>query len=413
MHRFKISALFFFCSILAVAGENWPRFRGVNGDGISDSKGLPVVWSEKSTVKWKTAIHDIGWSSPVIWGKQIWLTTATSDGHKFYGLCLDRDTGKIIRDILLFEEPDPQKKHDQNSYATPSPAMENGRVYLHFGTFGTICLDSQSGQTIWVRRDLHCDHMQGPASSPIIFENLLILHFDGADVQYIVALDKSNGKTIWKVERPKMLYQTEPVYKKAYITPIIIIVNGQPQLISNGSQVCIAYNPRTGREIWRIYYGGDSTISSPISADSLVFINTGLIKPQELWAIRPDGTGDVTTTHVVWKATENVPGESTPVTVNGLIFMVNEHGMLTCLECTSGKVLWSQKLPGQYGASPVYGDGRIYLFNKKGLTTVVKAARKYKLLARNQLDEGFMASPALAGQSLFLRSLHHLYRIEK
>jgi outer membrane protein assembly factor BamB len=412
MNRVLVLLFFLSFAIMSFAEDNWPDFRGPHGDGISNATGLPLEWSETKNIKWKTAIHDCGFSTPVVWGEQIWLTTAAADGHKFYGLCIDKNTGKIVHDILLFEETNPQAKNDLNSYATPSPVIEQGRVYLHFGTFGTVCLDTQTGFKIWERRDLHCDHLQGPASSPFLFENLLILHLEGQDVQMIVALDKKTGKTIWRTDRPAELYQTIPLYKKAYITPILIQVNGQPQLISNGAQACIAYDPRTGKEIWRVYYGGDSTISRPVAADGLVFVNTGLIKPQELWAVRPDGTGDVSSSHVVWKVVDNVPGESSPVVVNGRVYMVNEHGVLTCLDDKTGAVVWTQKLAGQYGASPVYADGRIYFFSKKGLTTVIQQGSEYKLLAQNQLDDGFMASPAITGTSLILRTITHLYRIE-
>ncbi|MDZ7371305.1 MAG: PQQ-binding-like beta-propeller repeat protein [candidate division KSB1 bacterium] len=394
------------------AVENWPDWRGPTCDGVVNAD-LPLTWSETQNVKWKTAIPYHGWSTPVIWGNQIWLTTATEDGKQFFAVCVDFNSGKVLQQIKVFTCDKPQGKHPLNSYATPSPVIEEGRVYVHFGTFGTACIDTKSGKILWKWNEVTCDHIQGPASSPLLFENLLILHLEGSDVQVIAAVDKLTGKTVWKTERPKEYYTGNPLYYKAYITPIVITVNGKPQLISNGSKVCQAFDPYTGKEIWRVVYGGDSTISRPIFGDGLVFINCGWEEVSaDLWAVDPRGVGDLTA-KVVWKAEEHVPIESSPVLLNHMIFMVDDKGTASCLEAKTGSVLWRQRLGGQFGASPIAAAGRVYFFDKKGKTTVVSAERTLKRLAVNQLGDGFWASPAVKERSLILRSRNFLYRVEE
>ena len=405
--------LIFLLSYVVFAADNWPSFRGPANDGISEARGLPVEWSESKNIQWKTAIHDVGWSTPVIWDNQIWMTTATEDGHRLYAVCVDFKSGQIIHDKLVFRIKEPQRKHSQNSYATPSPVIEAGRVYVHYGAHGTACLDNMSGSILWKRDDLKCNHVQGPAGSPILYQHLLILHIEGNDVQYVIALDKNNGKTVWKTDRPKEMYEKAiPLYRKAYSTPIIIRVDGKDQLISVGAQMCHAYDPLTGEEIWSVYYGTDSTISCPVSDGELVFVITGYQQPSpEMWAVTPTGRGDVTKSHVVWKIKERVPIESSPVIRNGLIYMVNDRGKLSCVDAKTGQFIWQERLKGQFGASPVYADGRIYFSDKKGKTTVISEGKEFRVLASNVLDEGFMASPAIKGNSLILRTKTHLYRV--
>lgn len=396
----------------ALGSDNWPDFRGPTFNGCSDAVGVPIEWSEAQNVKWKTAIHDRGWSSPVIWGDQIWITTAEKDGHKMYAVCVSFGSGQIIYDVNVFDEPDPQRINTRNSYATPSPVVEEGRVYVHFGTFGTACLDTKTGKILWQRRDLNCEHMQGPVSSPVLFSDLVIVHLDGTDVQYIAALKKSNGETVWRTERPREWYaDVEPIVRKAYTTPLIVELGGKIQMISNGAQSCHSYDPRTGQELWRVWYGDDSTIARLVANKELVFVNTGLVKPR-LWAVRADGRGDVSNTHIVWKIEKDIPAESSPVIVEDLIYIVSDKGMARCIEAKTGKIVWQQQLEGEYGASPVYADGCVYFFNKEGKTTVIKHGRAFVVVATNQLGDGFMASPAIVGKSLVLRSKTHLYRIE-
>jgi outer membrane protein assembly factor BamB len=364
---------------------------------------------------WKTPIHDFGHSTPVVWGDQIWLTTATKDGTVFYAVGVDRNSGNVIHDIEVFRVSDPQRINPLNSYATPSPSIEEGRVYVHFGTFGTACIDTASGEVLWRRSDLNCDHMQGPASSPIVFEDLLIVDLEGTDKQFIAALNKKTAETVWLYNRPEDLYTgVKPVYLKSYQTPVIVQVEGKPQLVSNGALLVTGHEPRTGKEIWRVRYRDDSSISSIITGHGLLFVNTGGPPGgSQLWAIREGGVGDVTDSHVVWKMTEDPPHQSSPVLVGDLLYTVSDEGVLICTEATTGKQVWSKRLKGKFGASLLAATDRIYLSNMSGTTTVIAPGPEYRELAVNQLDGELWASPAVTGDALVLRTKSHLYRIEQ
>jgi outer membrane protein assembly factor BamB len=246
---------------------NWPDWRGPTGNGRSDATGLPLNWSETKNIVWKTPIHDLGYSTPVVWRDQIWLTTATKKGKTLYAICVDLNSGRIIHDVEVFHPEKPQRIHRNNSYATPSAVVEEGFVYVHYGTHGTAAIDSGTGQVLWRRTDLNCDHMQGPVSSPILHEDLLIFPLEGVDVQFVVALDKKTGRQVWRYDRPRELYEgIEPLYLlKSYHTPVIVEVNGQLQLINNGAMLVTGHEIRTGRELWRVRYRDDNPISRIIS----------------------------------------------------------------------------------------------------------------------------------------------------
>jgi glucose dehydrogenase len=395
----------------ADSGANWPEFRGPTGDGHARATGLPVHWSETENVRWKTPLHDKGWSSPVVWGDQVWLTTATADGKHMYAICIDRGTGKVVYDLDLFDVAKPGFAPEQNSYASPTPAIEAGRVYIHFGSYGTACLDTATGKVLWSRRDLPCNHWRGPASSPILFENQLLLTFDGYDIQYVAALDKTTGKTVWRTDRTIRYGTDNGDLKKAFSTPTVIEVGGRPQLISPAAVATTAYDPRTGRELWRVYHGGMNAAARPVFGDGRVFVlsadgGLGLI------AVRPDGQGDVTRTHLDWKTSRNVPHRASPVLIGDFLYMANDGGLATCLDARTGAPVWQHRLGGQFWASPIYADGHLYFANEGGETFVVEPGRACRVLAVNRLDDGCMASPAAVGRLLFLRTKTHLYCLE-
>ncbi|MBU6399060.1 MAG: PQQ-binding-like beta-propeller repeat protein [Verrucomicrobia bacterium] len=410
------------------AQADWPEFRGPWGDGhvsapgTAQPVGLPLHWSETRNVRWKTAIPYRGWSTPVVLGNQVWLTTATVDGHDFYAVCVDADTGRIRFNERVFHSDNPEPLGNgasMNCYATPSPVIEPGRVYVHFGSFGTACLDTATGQVLWRRDDLRCRHYRGPSSSLVQFENLVILTFDGVDLQYLVALDKQTGKTVWKTNR-SAIWNDEDVpgpmardgdLRKAHSTPLIVTVAGEPQMLSAGAKAAYGYDPRTGRELWKVHHLDYSVAPRPLFDGRLAFIVTGLTK-RELWAIKPDGHGDVTDTHVVWKLNTHVCKYASPLLVDGLIYMAAEESFITCVEAATGQVVWTGRVGGRFASSPIYGDGRLYFFDQDGTTKVLKPGRTLQVLATNTLDDGFMASPAAAGKALFLRTRSHLYRIE-
>ena len=392
---------------------DWPQFRGPTGYGRAVGGDLPLEWSETQNIRWKTRIHDLGYSSPVVWGGQVWVTTATEDGSRIFAVCCDRATGRIVHDVQVFAVEKPEKIHAMNSYATPTPVIEEGRIYVHFGTYGTACLDTANGNKLWERTDLHCSHIQGPASSPIVFGNLLILDFAGGDVQFLTALDKTTGKTVWSKSRSLDLsYLSLPVLRKGYCTPIIIEVAGRPQLISPASHAVFAYDPNTGEELWKVLHEGDSVIFRPLYTQGLVIASTGFSQ-SEVLAQRPDGHGDVTKTHVAWKCTDGVPQKTSPVVVGTNLYLLQDDGALACLDAATGKEVWQQPLAGQFAASPVTSAERIYCFDQRGKTSVIAAGKSAKPLAVNQLDEGCLASPAAVDGSLFLRGKNHLYRIGK
>lgn len=397
----------------ALSSDNWPDWRGPSADGHTDATELPLQWSDSENVAWKAAIHDIGHSTPVIWDGQVWLTTAKEDGTELYAVAYGLESGAVVHDVTVFEVADPQRINPHNTYATPSPAIEAGRVYVHYGSLGTAAIDTASGEVLWRRNDLPCEHMQGPASSPVLFEDLLILHFEGTEAPYIVALNKATGETVWRYDRPKALYEgVRGVWIKSYQTPVLVPVDGVPQMLSNGALMVTGHNPRTGEEIWRVRYRDDSTISRIVTGNGLYFINTGGSPGKsELWAIRPGGEGDLTESHVVWTMTEDAPHESSPVLVGDWLFTLSDRGILNCLNAATGAVQWTQELPGHYSASLLAAGERIYLSNKDGRTTVIAAAPEYQELAVNQIDGELWSSPAVSGNRLLLRTKTHLYCI--
>ncbi|MDP3003476.1 MAG: PQQ-binding-like beta-propeller repeat protein, partial [Bacteroidales bacterium] len=365
-------------------------------------------------------IHDNGYSSPVVYNNQIWVTTAKSDGKELYAVCIDFKTGKIIYDIKVFTPDKVQRKHSLNTYASPTPCIEKGFVYVHYGSMGTACINTANGSIVWKRNDFECKHAQGPASSPIIYKNLLILHFEGTDVRYIVALDKSNGKLIWRSDRPAEPYEPITVIgRKAYITPIIINVKGRDILISNGSAVCIAYEPNTGKEIWRVVNGAESTVAMPFTENGLVYWYSGFMVADdgtrftELLAVNPDGKGDITGTNVLWKKRDKLSQNQmlTPVIKDGLIYTVNTRNILMCIDAATGEEIWSTHVTSNYNASPIYINDNIWFFSVKGEVLVIKAGRKYEVVAKNQMDSGIWATPAILRNSVIMRTQKYLYRI--
>jgi outer membrane protein assembly factor BamB len=392
------------------------QFRGPEGNGHSRSTGLPMQWGEKKNIAWKTAVHDRGWSSPVIWGDQVWMTTATKEGDKLFAVCVDKNSGETLHDLPTFDVESPVAITLENTYATPTPVIEEGRVYVHFGTYGTACIDTGSGDILWSRRDLNCDHEvgAGPASSPLLVGGLLVFHVDGRDVQYVIALNKATGKNAWKTERSTGLEKVPVHERKAYGMPTLISHGDQQQMISVGAKGLYSYDPVDGKELWKISHRGWSIFPRPVFGNGLVFATIDRDRP-ELWAIQPDGSGDVSDTHVVWKNTRRMPQRVSPLLVGELLFVVDRNGYLSCLEASSGDEIWQQRLKGKFSAAPIYAEDRIYLFSEEGVCTVIRPAREFKVLATNSLANGeqLMASPAIDGDALFVRTAKHLYRIEE
>lgn len=428
----------------ALAVDNWPQYRGPTGDGHADGARLPTTWDEKTgeNVRWKAAVHGKGWSSPVVWGDQVWVTTADEvDSGKaapppktpgqrgsvaevtFFAVCVDRKTGRVVHDVKLAHEQNPAFCIPFNSYASPTPVVEAGRVYAHFGAHGTWCLDTATGKPVWEQRDLKCDHFRGPASSPVIYQNLLILIFDGFDVQYVVALDKATGKPVWKKDR-NISYRTDNGdYKKAYATAQVFEVNGKPELVCPSAEQTIAYDPRTGDELWRVTHEPGRTMnngSRPVAGHGMMFLVSG--HPAELFAVRQGVKGAVGKDAVAWRLNKGVPTRPSVTLVGDYLYLVNDGGVASCVAAKTGAVKWTGRLDGEFSASPVVAGGNLYFCNQSGKTFVVAAnPEEFSVVAENRVavDEsvpspkGFMASPAVAGDELFLRTRTHLYCIGK
>jgi len=401
---------------------NWPQFRGPLGTGhIPGGQVLPAEWGETKNIDWKMVLPGRAWSSPVVWGDKIWLTTADEKGHKLSGLCVDANSGRIIFKKQLFSVAKPQFAHKFNSYASPTPVAEEGRVYLTWGSPGTACLDTKTKEVLWARDDFVCDHFRGSGSSPVIHGKLLILTFDGADHQYVAALNKHTGKTVWRTERSvdfKDLGQDGKPYRdgdmrKGYSTPLVIQHGGVTQLISVGAMACYGYDPLTGKELWRIIERAQHSASTrPVYGHGMVFYPTGFAKGQ-LLAVDPGGSGDSADTNIKWRIKRSVSNKPSVLLIGEHIFMVDDGGIATCVEAKSGNIVWSERVGGNYSASPVTDGKRIFFFSEEGKTTVIAAAREFEILADSKLEGGFMASPAVHDTGWVLRTKTHLYRIEK
>ena len=387
----------------ATGAGDWPEFRGPSGQGHSTEQGLPLEWSESHNVRWKAPVPGLGWSTPVVAGGRVWITTATdAGGGSLRLLAFDAGSGRETLDVEVFRTDDVAAPNPKNSLASPSAIVDGDRVYAHFGTYGTAALTT-AGELLWTAR-FTCVTQHGNGGSPIVHEDLLILSCDGYDVAYTVALDTGTGAVRWQVERDQPVSQ-------AYSTPLAIRVGGEEQIVSVGAFRTSAYDPDTGAEIWRVRYGrGFSNVPRPVYGHGLVFIATGFQSPTML-AVRADGSGDVTATHVAWRHRRGAPHTPSPLLVGRELYMVSDLGVMTCLDAESGEVHWRERIGGNYSASPVYADGRIYVQNEEGRTTVLAPGTTYAELAANQLDGLTLASMAVSDGSFFLRTATHLYRI--
>ncbi len=391
-----------------VSAGDWPEFRGPGQKGHSDETNLPVTWSETENVAWKTDIAGLGWSSPSIVGNRVWITTALEDGKSLRLIGLDRDSGKIAHDVEVFQKEEPGKIHGKNSHASPSALIEGDRIYLHYGRHGTACYTT-SGEEVW-KTELKYEHRHGPGGSPVLFQDVLIINCDGTDTQYVVGLNKHTGKEVWKKLRSD---SKEDPGRMAYSTPILTVVDGQPQLISSGGEWTIAYEPATGQEIWRFRYPkGYSNVPRPVSGFDMTFVSSGYDSPV-FYALKLGGTGDITDTHVAWKVAKGAPRNASPIIVGDEIYIVSDNGIATCFDAKTGEQHWQQRIGGDFSASPLYADGRIYLLDEKGKTTVIAPGKEYTLLGESELPGRTLASISAAHGALYFRTDTALYRLQK
>ena len=398
-----------------VAAADWPEFRGSNAQGYSEATNLPLTWSATAGLAWKAAVAGVGWSSPVVIGERIYLTSALPIGgvedpkanRSLHALALDAATGKPVWDVEVFTATSP-RMHRKNSHASPTPVFENGRLYVHFGHLGTACLDAATGKSIWSTQEFAYSPVHGAGSSPVLFEDLLIFSADAETDPKVIALDKTTGKQRWAFAR-----QSDAKKKFSFCTPLLIDVNGQKQLISPGSGVVNALNPKDGTEIWRCYYDqGYSVVPRPVYAHGMVYVSSSYDKPV-LLAIKVDGKGDVTGTHVAWTIDKAVPHNPSMVVIGDELYFVADNGILTCADAKTGQIHYSERCTGPISASLLVADGKLYLQDEKGLGVVVKPGKTFQILAQNNLDERSLASYAVIGSDLLIRTEGNLYRIKK
>jgi len=383
-------------------------------------------------VVWKTALPGRGWSSPVVDGRQIWMTAAHETPAKpedvkrrlaantadqplvlldqvdLHAVCVDRDSGRILHDLRLFTEREPQWSHQLNSYASPSPIIENGRLYTHFGSLGTACLDTESLQVLWTNRELQVMHENGPGSSPVLWQDRLIVHFDGSDAQFIAAFDKTTGKVAWKTARSGEM-DPRPQQRKAYGTPLIVEMNGAPVVVSPAANWVYGYEPASGRELWKVAYDGlgFSMPVRPVADTERFYVGTSYGKSQVV-AVKYAG---VKTPEVAWRNPKNAPKMASPVLANGLLFYVDDGGILSCVEPATGEVHYRERLGGKFSASPIVANGKLYFCSREGVVSVVPAEKTFRIDAQNTLDGTLMASPVALDGALYLRTEAALYRI--
>lgn len=399
------------CSAISSRAENWTEFRGPTGQGIYDGKNLPLEWSTTKNIAWKQPLPGKGWSSPIVLNDCVYLTAAVPiEGSKNLSLeaiCLNATDGTLLWQTKVYEEDSTKSPtiHGKNSHASPSPITDGKHVYVHFGHEGTAGLDLE-GKVLWRNTEHRYSPVHGNGGTLILVDNRLIFSADGSDTQSLIALNPTDGNTVWKTDR-----HSKAAKKFSFSTPLAILVGGKTQIVTPASDVVAAYDPAEGTELWRVKYDGYSLIPRPVFGHGLIFLSTGYNTPSAL-AIRTDGSGDVSSSHITWTVKRGAPHTPSMLLIGDELYMVSDAGVASCLDAKTGKEHWRERVPGNYSASPFYADGKIYLHNEEGLTTVLKAGTKFENLASNDLKERMLASAAVADGAIYLRTEGHLYRIQ-
>ncbi len=420
--RFLTSSLFHFSLLLTGASclhaeTLWPEFRGPTAQGHSSAKGLPVEWGADKNVVWRSELPGRSWSSPIVANGRIFLTNSVglnggdpTKGVSLRVLALEAATGKVVWDTEVFQQTDQAqlRMHQKNSQASPSVVFEPGHIYAHFGHHGTACLD-EAGQVQWRNQEHNKKPVHGTGGSPVVVDDLLIFNNDADEHPAVVALDKATGKTRWRMERPDTVAKN----KFSFCTPLVIEVNGVRQLITAGSGAVQALNPKDGSEIWHVNYGeGYSVVPRPIYAHGLVFLSSGYNKPVA-YAIKPDGKGDVTSTHVAWTEDKRVPLNPSMLVVGDELYMLDDKGLLSCRDARTNQVHYEERLLGPSSASLLAADGHIYAIDELGAAAVVKPGKTLEVIARSELKEKTLASMSVCDNDLLIRTEKALYRIGK
>jgi outer membrane protein assembly factor BamB len=403
-----VVTLILWLGFVAARGSDWPQFRGPDGQGHAVVRLVPTAWGTTNIV-WQTKIPGNGWSSPIVQRERIFLTTAVpTDGgqQSLRTLCLDTHSGKMLWSTEVFAAV-PQAGHKKNSHASATPITDGEKVYAHFGPYGTAALDLY-GKVVWRNTSLNYSSVHGNGGSPILAGNALIFSCDGANAPFVAALDKKNGAVLWKTART-----TEPKKTFSFSTPLAIEVNGQTQVVSPTSGGVMAYDPAHGKEIWRVRYPeGYSVVPRPVFGHGLVFVSSAFDRPV-FYAIRPDGKGDVTDTHIAWSISKGAPNTPSPLLAGDEIYFVSDAGIMTCADAKTGTVHWQERVGGNYSASPVFADGKIFIQSEEGVGTVLKPGKTFEILSKNDLKERTLASYAVDEGVIYIRGAEHLYRVQE
>jgi outer membrane protein assembly factor BamB len=405
------SLLFLALSPVATAAD-WPQFRGPNSDAIYTGPKLPTEWGVDKNVVWKTAIPGHGWSSPIVWKGRIYLTTAVEKDGNFslQALCLDDKDGTIVwqNEVFVENSKTVPRPHSKNSHASPTPLTDGQRLYVHFGHMGTAALDLD-GKVLWKKDDLTYEPVHGNGGSPILAGDNLVYSMDGGDKQFVVARKKSTGEVAWKTDR-----KNKAVQPFSFGTPLLLKVGDKEQIISAASGFVCGYDPKSGAEIWRFRYpvAGYSVIPQPAAGHGLVYLSTSYNAPVVL-AIKPDGKGDITESNLGWSLKKGGPHTPSLLLVGDEIYFVSDGGLLTCADAKTGAVHYAERVPGNYSASPIYADGKIYLTNETGVGTVVAAGKEFKSIAKNELKERTFATFAAVDGALYVRTETKLYKFRE
>lgn len=403
-----------FLSCRSLVAGDWPQFRGPEGSGHSSEVGLPLTWSDTENIVWRVELPGSGWSSPVAVDGRVYLTTAVpvdpmleKSDLSLRALCVDSKSGALLwnTEVFLEDAETAPGIHQKNSHASPTPIVEGNSLYVHFGHEGTACLDLE-GNILWRNTELRYPPVHGNGGSPTLWRELLIFSCDGGEAPFVAALNKQTGELVWRHERGVPAEKTF-----SFCTPQVIEVNGREQVVIPGSNVVSGLDPQTGAVIWFASYDGYSVIPRPVFAHGLIYISTGYNSPVVM-AIRPDGAGDVTETHVAWKHDKAGPNTPSLLVVGDELYMVSDNGVASCLDAVTGTQHWQKRLGGNYSASPLFAEGRIYFQDEQGQTTVIAPGTSYQELAKNSLTGRTLASYAVAEQAIFLRSDTALYRIQ-
>lgn len=398
--------------------ENWPQFRGPTGQGLSKEKNLPLHWSAGENVVWKTEIAGESWSSPIIWGDRVFVTTATDSGETCRVISLDRRSGKVLWNKEIFKQI-LRRKEGRNTYATPTPATNGERVYACFGDGSFVALNF-SGEVVWTNRDYKFYGQHGLGSSPILYRDLLIMARDGSsegedkklgwqkpwDQSYVLALDVKTGRERWKGSRG--------LSRISHCVPRIWIpTGGSAQIISEAGDVVQGFDAENGRRLWSSEVIGEGKVPSVVLGDGLVFTSGGWGGKESIKAFRLGGAGDLKETNLLWEQKKGMPKVPSMIYVKPFLFAISDGGIATCMKSDSGEVVWQERVGGNFSASPASAEDRIYFLSDEGETTIIAAEPEFKVLARNSLNEKCQASMALSQGQIFIRTEKNLYCVEE